>query len=163
MPERTETSWPPEMLITPHFALDEFTQPANRGMGFPVDIYYPQEWITDRLRPLCEVLEVIRAELGGVPITILSGYRSRAYNDRLRSGKSGVAQHSQHIDGRAADIAVHNRLPIEVRTTILQLWDRRTGAPLPGTQAPRIGGLGLYDRWVHVDVRPGDRLVTWTG
>jgi hypothetical protein len=27
----------------------------------------------------------------------------------------------------------------------------------------RIGGLGLYPGWIHVDVRAGDRLATWGG
>ena len=44
---------------------------------------YPPEWVEERLRPLCEVLEAVRAELGGRSIKVASGYRTPTYNVKL--------------------------------------------------------------------------------
>ncbi len=135
-------------LITPHFALDEF----RCHDGTP----YPSEWIETRLRPLCDALEAIRAACDGRPVTILSGYRSEAYNAARARQSAGVAKDSQHIHGRAADITIDGIAPSDVHAAVLVL-----------DKAGRIsiGGLGLYRGWVHVDVRerPEDgHLARWT-
>lgn len=65
------------MLVTSHFSVEEFAQPARRGL---LALPYPLEWVEGRMRPLCEVLEVLRRRLGDRPVTVLSGYRSEAYN-----------------------------------------------------------------------------------
>jgi uncharacterized protein YcbK (DUF882 family) len=72
----------------------------------------------------------------GKPIRIVSGYRSQATNQAV-----GGARNSQHLYGRAADI------PLGVATL---------------AQAENAGftGIGVHGHWVvHVDVRPGARVV----
>jgi uncharacterized protein YcbK (DUF882 family) len=131
------------MMITQHFGLSEF----ESHDGEP----YPAAWIDERLRPLCAVLEALRVRLGA-PITILSGYRSPAHNLAV-----GGAQHSQHMEGRAADITVADVEPTAVHAALLDLADQGR---------IEIGGLGLYPSWVHVDVRPrpsDGHLARWTG
>lgn len=134
------------MKITPHFRSEEFDQPARHDFQREP---YPEKWHATRLRVLCDVLEVIRKEIS-CPIKIVSGYRSEAYNKKI-----GGARHSQHVQGRAADIqsaalgagALHDMV----------LYCYKTG------KLPFLGGLGLYPTFVHVDVRPTTRLARWTG
>lgn len=138
--------------ITDHFTQEEFR--CHDGTA------YPDEWVADRLRPLCDALEAIRAELGGHAMTILSGYRTSTYNGSLRDADgsgTGVAKNSQHIVGRAADITVDGISPTDVYRAVMKLDKAGT---------IQIGGVGYYKGWVHVDVRPrpqDNHLATWVG
>jgi uncharacterized protein YcbK (DUF882 family) len=116
--------------ITEHFALSEFACPAY---GPPTE-----QGHLDTLARLCAQLEVLRAELGA-PINVISGYRSPAYNERI-----GGATKSQHMNACAADIKVKGVTPREVHTTILRLIEEGK---------MEEGGLGLYETFVHFDVR----------
>ena len=79
---------------------------------------------------------------GGV-IDIVCGYRTPESNEYLRSRSvdTGVAEHSQHMLGKAIDIQVPG-----VRTLALRNAALAIGA----------GGVGYYptSRFVHVDVGP---------
>lgn len=135
------------MRLTKHFSVEEFAQPARHGFFHPAP--YPKGWIESRLRPLCEALEVLRAELGGKPVRVLSGYRSALYNRQI-----GGARKSQHVQGRAADITVDGISAEKVHAATLKLY--REGRL-------KIGGLGLYPSFVHIDVRPRKTLARWRG
>ena len=128
------------MQITPHFKLSEF----QCRDGAP----YPERWIASRLRPLCEQLEILRQHLGA-PITISSGYRTPEYNRRI-----GGARQSQHVEGRAADIIVKGIRADRVHALALTL---HTNGDL------KLGGLGQYPTFTHLDIRPGTRLARWGG
>jgi len=134
--------------LTEHFTLDDFAQ--QPAYGFPA-VAYPEEWIEERAIPLANVLEALRADLGGEPMQISSGYRSPDFNEALRLAGHPVAGDSQHCLGRAADIIVPGRTPLEVFLAALRLH---------GDRKIRLGGLGLYSGWTHVDIRPG-RLIEW--
>lgn len=127
--------------MTPHFAAAEF---ACRD-GTP----YPARWLDARLRPLCELLEQIRALAGG-PLVVISGYRTIQYNRTV-----GGARRSQHVDGRAADVRCPTLPADQLAARVLEA--KRAG------QLPTLGGLGAYPGWVHVDVRAGRALVRWRG
>ncbi len=73
------------------------------------------------------------------PFQIISGYRSPATNAMLAARSEGVAHHSLHIEGKAADIRVPGRRLLEVWQTSMELL---------------AGGVGFYPRsdFVHVDV-----------
>jgi hypothetical protein len=131
------------MRVTDHFSTEEFAQHAAHG--FP-SVPYPEEWY-DRLRALCEVLEIVRTALGDKSISIMSGYRTAEYNAKI-----GGAKNSQHIQGRAADIRVAGIPARVVHDTILRL-------SLNGSI--QIGGLGKYSSFVHVDIRPTSTLARW--
>lgn len=119
------------MIITPNFNLSEF----NSHDGKP----YPPEWIEERLKPLCEALEVIREATGG-PIHILSGYRSPEHNKKV-----GGAEHSQHVEGRAVDI-VSKKLPPDRLGNLIEFLIKQNKL--------KDGGLGVYHSWCHFDLRP---------
>lgn len=116
--------------ITEHFRWAEFA--CHDGTAVPAH-YRPQT------RRLCQALEVVREELGGRPITVVSGYRSVAHNRKV-----GGSPRSQHLHGRAADIRVQGVSPDLVAQTIERL--------IAEGRLPE-GGLGRYDTFVHCDLR----------
>lgn len=81
------------------------------------------------------------------PIHLISGYRSPSTNAKLHADTSGVAPHSLHMEGMAADIRIPGR-------DLRQL--------LKAAMATRGGGVGYYPRsdFVHVDV---GRIRHWAG
>jgi uncharacterized protein YcbK (DUF882 family) len=88
---------------------------------------------------LLDLLSYIHSELETTkPFNLISGYRSPATNAWLASQSEGVARHSMHIEGRAADINISGR-----QLSFLE----RIAIALHG------GGVGYYPRagFVHVD------------
>ena len=105
--------------------------------------WFLRDWRNDkpaRMDPrLFDVLwEVYRESGSRQPIHIISSYRSPETNSALRRRSSGVAEHSQHMLGKAMDI----RLP-DVPTERLREVAMRL----------QYGGVGYYasSKFVHVD------------
>jgi uncharacterized protein YcbK (DUF882 family) len=143
------------MPVTQHFEMSEF---ASRGADGVVP--YPAEWITDRLLPLCSMLEVIRATLGDrwMEVTPHGGYRTDALVASLLAAGHRVASATQHKQGRACDFIVEGMPPSDVHARILSM--QQAG------RLPLLGGLGLYAKFVHVDIRekvPPGHLARWEG
>ncbi len=109
-------------LVTPHFTVEEF---ACRDLS-----PYPPGWVEERLLPLCQLLEALRADLGGRAVRVLSGYRSPAWNEHV-----GGARASRHMQGDAADVTVDGLAPSDVYAAAIRLHERG---------AIRLGGAGLY-------------------
>jgi uncharacterized protein YcbK (DUF882 family) len=97
---------------------------------------------------LAAAFEAVRTAAGGLPITVLSGYRTPEHNRAI-----GGARHSQHVQGRALDL----RPPAG--------WSvaRFHALVLSLVESTNIRGVGRYARFVHIDVRPGPRLARWSG
>ncbi|MDR2671374.1 MAG: phosphodiester glycosidase family protein, partial [Oscillospiraceae bacterium] len=87
---------------------------------------------------LIDVLEKIRAGCGGKAVTVNSGYRTPSYNSKI-----GGAAKSQHMEGRAADIAIAGVSPAAVCEQ----------AEIALAALHIAGGVGLYDTFTHVDTR----------
>jgi len=90
--------------------------------------------------PLLDLLHALARRLDTrEPFHIISGYRSPATNAMLAAHSEGVARHSLHQFGKAADIRVPGR---DLNTL------HRVAIALRG------GGVGYYPRsdFVHVDV-----------
>lgn len=138
------------MQLSEHLRLSDLDQPEGHAC---VPAQYPREWVIDRAIPLAEILETLCSELGGQGFTITSGYRSRDFNDALRAAGHPVIEGSQHCEGRAVDVVFQRARPIEVYAAVL-------GLHLQGKI--RLGGLGLYSGWVHLDIRSGP-LRQWFG
>jgi uncharacterized protein YcbK (DUF882 family) len=143
-----------------HFDISEFTCKD----GTP----YPAEWEHDetRLPALKRTLERIRHANGDHAVTVLCGYRTVAYNQKLRDrglqGErqiTGVALHSQHTEGRAADIQCFGTPTKDLHDLVAALYAKG--------ELPELGGLGYYPTlgFVHVDVYrlPSGQLRTWVG
>jgi uncharacterized protein YcbK (DUF882 family) len=111
-----------------YFLRDHYTQDVVK--------YEPKEF---------DVLHALMSRLGrasGV-IQVVCGYRTPETNEALRhaSAKTGVAEHSQHMEGHAIDLRVPGVSTVQLRNTALSL---------------RAGGVGYYpvSQFVHVDVGP---------
>jgi uncharacterized protein YcbK (DUF882 family) len=88
---------------------------------------------------LFDLLSQVRHLVGGTqPFEVISGYRSPATNEILRTTRGGgVARHSLHMEGRAIDV----RLPG------VPLADLRDAAV-----SLKAGGVGYYaGQFVHID------------
>lgn len=97
---------------------------------------------------LFDALHAIRGKLEARrPFQIISGYRSPRTNAMLHSRSKGVAQNSQHTQGKA----------IDVRMEGVQLTHLRDAALAVGA-----GGVGFYpvSNFVHVDT---GRVRQWRG
>jgi uncharacterized protein YcbK (DUF882 family) len=116
-----------------HFLRDHRTQDVSN--------YDPKEF---------DLLHTLMTSLGrprGI-IDIVCGYRTPWSNNflRTRSVSTGVAEHSQHMLGKAIDIRVPGVRTVTLRNAALAL---------------HAGGVGFYpvSQFVHVDVGP---VRTWS-
>jgi uncharacterized protein YcbK (DUF882 family) len=72
--------------------------------------------------------------------TVLSAFRTRETNDRLKASNFGVAEQSMHLFGRAIDVTFDNHL----------------GGAKQAALTMRRGGVGWYPRssFIHLDSGP---------
>jgi uncharacterized protein YcbK (DUF882 family) len=90
----------------------------------------------------------LAAALGVEPkYELISGFRSRDSNDKLRSKGGGQAKNSQHIEGKAIDVRLKGVTTSELRDYAVSL---------------KRGGVGYYPKsgFVHVDTA---RVRYWEG
>jgi len=104
-----------------------------------IESYEQDVAVQDNLQILAEQLQVIRDYIAK-PITINIAYRPEFW-ERLR-GRSGT---SQHCLGKAADITVRGMSTKVLHQIILNLI--KEGKIVNG-------GLGLYQTFIHYDIRP---------
>ena len=114
--------------MTDHFQLEEFR--CHDGTAVPANLVPNCQRLATELEKLRVVLDK--------PITIMSGYRSPAYNGKVKG-----AGKSEHMNAAAADIIVNGLTPLQVQDAILTLVKAGT---------MYNGGVGIYDGWVHYDV-----------
>lgn len=90
-----------------------------------------------------DMMERIRAHLGGLPLHIAAWYRCAAHNKAI-----GGAPNSQHLSGRGVDFSQKGHSPTEIQARIRrELW------PDP------VRGLELEPGHTHVDRRPSTPVV----
>lgn len=90
---------------------------------------------------LVNALETIRRDMaGGSPVQINSGNRCHLWNTHHKVNGS---PHSQHLLGKAADFWFP-RGDVDLEEVYAQMDDRW----------PKKYGMGLYRRFIHLDVRP---------
>ena len=115
--------------MTKNFSKSEFESKCGREM--PEEVYFNVVKVANQLQYLRDYL--------AKPIKVNSAYRSPEHNASV-----GGVKTSQHILGKAADITIQSLKPAEVFMIIEELIDM--GHMLQG-------GLGLYDTFVHYDIR----------
>ena len=115
--------------MTKNFKLKEFK--CKCGCDMPLEVY-------ENVIKLSSQLQFLR-DYTGRPITVNSAYRCPKHNKKIGGSKT-----SQHLLGKAADITIQSLKPAEVFMIIEDLIDM--GNMLQG-------GLGLYDTFVHYDIR----------
>lgn len=97
----------------------------------------PEEFKNNLIR-LSVNLQVLRDDLGST-IFISSGYRTHKYNKRV-----GGALASQHLTASAGDLSQSKESPLELYKRIERLIKEGK---------MHNGGLGLYNTFVHYDIR----------
>lgn len=121
------------MNLSPHFTLEELTRSevaARNGW----DNSPNQEEIAN-LQRLAYLLEKVKEAVGGKPVMINSGFRSKQVNDSVGSKDS-----SQHRIGCAADIRVPGMTPkqvVDACITASVLFDQI---------------ILEFDAWTHISV-----------
>lgn len=118
------------MQLTKNFIKKEFD--SKDGAPMPADVL-------KNIQELANNLQVLRDYLGKT-ISINSGYRSPKYNATIKN----ASPKSQHILGKAADIVIQGLKPEDVAQTIEKLIAQGK---------LRQGGIGIYDTFVHYDIR----------
>ncbi len=119
------------MQLTDNFNQKEFDSKDGSTM--------PNE-VLRNIELLSEQLQIIR-DYTGKSITINSGYRSPEHNKSI-----GGVSNSQHVKGKAADIVIDGMKPADTYALIEYLNDKGV---------IKIGGLGHYNTFTHVDIREG--------
>jgi len=119
--------------LTANFSLEELTrsEAADRN-GWDNT---PNEQETANLKRLAGLLQQVKAAVGGKPVMINSGFRSKKVNDSVGSKDS-----SQHRLGCAADIRVPGVKPREVVEACI-------AAKIPFDQI-----ILEFDSWTHISV-----------
>ena len=131
------------MNLSPHFTLAELTITDHRQFDNT-----PTQIEISNLQKLAQFLEIVKATLGGKPVIITSGYRSKAVNDAVGSKDS-----SHHRLGLAADFRVPGMAPDAVVRALLNLpfdqvireFNSWTHISIPRSGAPRKQAL-IIDR-----------------
>jgi len=117
------------MKLTKNFQKHEFD--SKDGAKMPQDVF-------SNILELAENLQVLRNEVGK-PIHINSAYRSPSHNKKV-----GGVSDSQHLLGKAADITIEGYTSEEIAIIILNLIQK-------GKMDE--GGIGLYNTFLHYDIR----------
>ena len=91
---------------------------------------------------LLDLLDDLREKVG-TSVYVSSGYRCESHNSSV-----GGVPHSYHVLGMAADIFVIGFSPVEVARFCISCG---------------FTGLGIYDDFVHVDVRESDEIIIFKG
>ena len=133
--------------LSANFTLEELTRSeAAERNGWDNT---PNESEIENLRRLASLLQQVKSAVGGKPVMINSGFRSKQVNDAV-----GSRDTSQHRLGWAADIRVPGMKPKEVVEACI-------AAEVPFDQI-----ILEFDSWTHIsvpnapDAKPrGSRLI----
>ena len=117
------------MRLTKNFSKIEFE--SRDGATMPSDVL-------ENIKELAENLQKVR-DFIQEPIHINSGYRSVSHNKNI-----GGVKNSQHILGKAADVTSKNFTSKQLVSVFETLISDGT---------IQQGGLGLYNGFVHYDIR----------
>jgi zinc D-Ala-D-Ala carboxypeptidase len=121
------------MQLSPNFSLEELTRSEAAARGGWDNTPNDQE--LENLKRLAALLQDVKAAVGGKPVMINSGFRSKPVNDAVGSKDS-----SQHRLGCAADLRVPGMTPRQVVESCIT-------ANVPFDQI-----ILEFDSWTHISV-----------
>lgn len=116
------------MKLTNNFSLSEFE--CKCGCKMPA-------FVEENIKELAENLQVLRNVVGKLDLT--NAYRCKEHNADV-----GGSTNSQHLKGKAADIKSKDFSPSEIATITNDLMK---------SEKFKIGGVGIYNTFTHVDIR----------
>jgi len=117
------------MKLTCNFSMSEFE--CNCGCKMPEDV-------KPNIIELADNLQVLRDFLN-MPIKITNAFRCESKNKSVNGVKN-----SQHLFGKAADLQVFQLSPNDVADAVSKLMEKNLF---------KMGGLGRYNSFTHVDIR----------
>jgi zinc D-Ala-D-Ala carboxypeptidase len=121
------------MNLSPNFTLEELTRSETAARNGWDNT--PNEAEIENLRRLADLLQQVKEAVGGKPVMINSGFRSKKVNDAV-----GSKDTSQHRLGCAADIRVPGMTPRQVVDTCIE-----KGVPFDQI-------ILEFDSWTHISV-----------
>jgi len=128
--------------LSPHFVIEEFD--CRDGTKCEERDHIGLEY-------LCRTyLEPLRAKFGIVHVN--SGYRTASYNAKIGGASKSFHIYDIHSNDQAADITCQNGTPRQWHATAAFIRNQKRGGR---------GGLGLYPRFVHIDLR--EYSANWKG
>ena len=116
-------------MLSPHFSLDECACRCKRHKDAPHCNVSP------RLLALAEKVRGVLKE----PMIVHSVCRCKAHNIAVHGSPT-----SKHLKGQAMDFHVSGLSPVAVYNAVVKAWH--------DGRLPELGGVGLYDWGVHIDV-----------
>lgn len=116
------------MKLTNNFSLSEFE--CKCGCKMPA-------FVKENVKELAENLQVLRDVVGRIDLT--NAYRCKEHNADV-----GGSTNSQHIKGKAADIKSNTLSPSEIASITDDLMK---------SEKFKLGGIGMYNTFTHVDIR----------
>jgi len=119
--------------LSPNFTLEELTRSEAAARGGWDNT--PNETELENLKRLAALLQDVKKAVGGKPVMINSGFRSKQTNDAVGSKDS-----SQHRLGCAADIRVPGMTPRQVVEACIE------------AQVPFDQIILEFDSWTHISV-----------
>ena len=123
----------PQDKLSEHFTYEELTRSDAAGrLGIENT---PNDAEIENLKRLAALLEEVKKAVGGKPVMINSGFRSKPVNDAVGSKDS-----SQHRLGCAADLRVAGMKPRQVVEACI-------AAKVPFDQI-----ILEFDSWTHISV-----------
>lgn len=127
-----------ESIDTIYWIEGEYIKDAAREISYFMRDWRQDETIAIDMRTIDIIAAAHRLMDTGEPYMLLSGYRTPATNAMLRARSRGVAKHSLHMEGQAADLRLKSR-------SVNQIYS--------AAQACHAGGVGKYSKsnFVHMD------------
>lgn len=127
------------MQLTTNFNLSEFRCNDIAGTRVPDELIGNVKFLADQLQVLRDYL--------GESIHINSGYRTTAYNNQV-----GGKPNSYHLKAMAADITCKSKSPKQLAAVVEKLI---------ALGKLKIGGIGIYSGFIHIDTR--ETPTRWKG
>ena len=123
----------PQDKLSEHFTYEELTR-SDTAVRLGIE-NTPNDAEIENLKRLATLLEEVKKAVGGKPVMINSGFRSKPVNDAV-----GSKDTSQHRLGCAADLRVAGMKPREVVEACI-------AANVPFDQI-----ILEFDSWTHISV-----------
>ena len=121
------------MQLSPNFSLEELTRSETAARNGWDNT--PNDAELENLKRLAVLLQQVKSAVGGRPVMINSGFRSKLVNDAV-----GSRDTSQHRLGCAADLRVPGITPREVIEACI-------AAKVPFDQI-----ILEFDSWTHISI-----------
>jgi len=135
------------MKLTKNFALSEFKCNDKKGTPVPYKYYGNVMYLAMQLQIIRDHInsERVKANLPEIQLDLISAFRTLLYNLRVRGKKGSMHKFAGAGDLKARIIGTKDYLkPAQLHVSILYLIRHKKISE---------GGVGIYNTFVHYDIR----------